>query len=204
MANLKPISDPAHFAELYRSSDDPWAMRERWYEARKRAVTLAALPERHYESGFEPGCANGELSAALATRCSRLLVSDLNQTAVGLARQRLHELPHVRVEQRVMPHEWPQQQFDLIVISELAYYLQAADLELLITHALASLTPDGTLLACHWCHSVEHKGQNATLVHAAFNARSQLKRLVSHLEVDFMLDVWSLDGRSVAQREGWF
>jgi SAM-dependent methyltransferase len=203
MANLKPVPGNAHFAQLYRSSDDPWSMRERWYEARKRALTLAALPELHYQSGFEPGCANGELSAALAPRCSRLLVSDLNETAVGLARQRLRDLPQVQVQQRAMPHEWPQQQFDLIVISELAYYLNPADLELLITHALASLTPDGTLLACHWRHSVEHNGQNAVQVHAAFNARSQLKRLVSHLETDFMLEVWSLDGRSVAQREGW-
>jgi SAM-dependent methyltransferase len=202
MANLISSSPARHFERLYRDSDDPWSMRKRWYEARKRALTLACLPKAQYEAGFEPGCANGELSAALASRCKTLLVSDLNATAVELARQRLRELPQVRIEQRAMPHQWPPRQFDLIVISELAYYLQAAELDLLISHAIASLTGDATLLACHWRHSMQAGGVGAEQVHAALNARSELTRLVSHLEADFILEVWSPDGRSVAQRDG--
>jgi hypothetical protein len=34
-----------YFDALYAASDDPYASRQRWYEARKRAVLLAALPQ---------------------------------------------------------------------------------------------------------------------------------------------------------------
>ena len=32
-----------YFDRLFETSDDPWAFRQRWYERRKRALTLAAL-----------------------------------------------------------------------------------------------------------------------------------------------------------------
>ena len=70
-------TDPrGHFDGLFAASEDPWHFKQRWYEQRKRAMTLACLPRARYASGYEPGCANGELSAALAGRCDRLLISD--------------------------------------------------------------------------------------------------------------------------------
>jgi SAM-dependent methyltransferase len=122
-----------YFDELYRRDDDPWKLRKGWYEQRKRSLTLALLPRPHYRNAFEPGCANGELTAELATRCDVLLAADLNATAVRLARERVAAEPHVRLEQRTMPAQWPHEAgpFDLIVISELAYYLDATDLNTL-------------------------------------------------------------------------
>ena len=66
-----------YFDELCRRSDDPWRLREGWYERRKRSLTLALLPRPRYRNAFEPGCANGELTAELATRCDALLAADL-------------------------------------------------------------------------------------------------------------------------------
>ncbi|NYS43147.1 SAM-dependent methyltransferase, partial [Pseudomonas syringae pv. actinidiae] len=63
----------SYFDELFRNNDDPWAFKKRWYERRKRALTLAALPRERYRAIFEPGCANGELSADLAERCDTLV-----------------------------------------------------------------------------------------------------------------------------------
>ena len=40
------------------------------------------------------------------------------------------------------------------------------------------------------------------LVHRMLDAHLGLVRLVHHEEVDFVLDVWCADARSVAQREG--
>lgn len=62
-------STAGYFDELYKSSDDPWHLRDGWYERRKRSLTLALLPRPRYRNAFEPGCANGELAAGLATRC---------------------------------------------------------------------------------------------------------------------------------------
>ncbi|MFM0236127.1 class I SAM-dependent methyltransferase [Paraburkholderia sediminicola] len=197
-------STAIYFDELYKSSDDPWHLREGWYERRKRSLTLALLPRPRYRFAFEPGCANGELTAELATRCDVLLAADLHETAVRLARERVAGMPQVRVEQRTVPGEWPTGAgpFDLIVISELAYYLGAADLEMLAARIAASLTPDGTLLACHWRRPFAEALENADTAHALFDARCGLLRLAHHDEADLLIDVWSRDARSVAQREG--
>jgi trans-aconitate methyltransferase len=190
-----------YFDQLFADSDDPWAFRQRWYERRKRALTLAALPRERYASAFEPGCANGELSAELATRCERLLVCDTSAAAVALARRRLADCPHVSVLHGRLPEHWPEGRFDLIVFSELGYYLDPHDLEAWIDRALASLTDDGQLLACHWRPAIDGCPMDAQAVHATLHRRLQMPRLFNHEDEDFLLDVWSRDGASVAEKE---
>jgi hypothetical protein len=199
-----------YFDELYRRSDDPWRLREGWYERRKRALTLALLPRPRYCNAFEPGCANGELTVELAKRCDALLAADLHERAVTLARERVAgaapsaQPSHVRIERRTVPREWPTEAgpFDLIVVSEFAYYLDAAELETLAARIAASLTTDGTLLACHWRRPFAEALESADHAHALFDARCALARLAHHDEADLLIDVWSRDARSVAQREG--
>ncbi|GAB2916876.1 SAM-dependent methyltransferase [Paraburkholderia jirisanensis] len=196
-----PLS-AAYFDDMYRVGDDPWGYRHRWYERRKQQLTLAVLPRERYRHGFEPACANGELAALLAARCDTLLASDLSGKAVRAARRRCAGLPNVSVEQRVMPHQWPLASFDLIVIGELAYYLDAGETDALARRVCASLAADGTLLACHWRHAFAESLQSAVDAHAAFDRCTSLVKLVHHEERDLLLDVWSKDGRSVAEHEG--
>ena len=191
-----------YFDELFAQSADPWSFRERWYEQRKRALTLACLPRRRYRSVFEPACANGELSAELATRCERLLCCDTAAAAVSLAEQRLQPFAHAQVFQGRLPRDWPDQRFDLIVLSEIGYYLDAADLSHLIRQALRSLTPDGQLLACHWRPPIAGCPLDAGQVHDQLHRQLQLPRLLEHQEADFMLDLWSREADSVATLEG--
>lgn len=193
--------DDSYFERLFQESDDPWAFKKRWYERRKRALTLAALPRERYASVFEPGCANGEFSADLATRCDRLLVCDTNRSAVELARQRLATFTQVEVMHGRLPEQWPDGRFDLIVFSELGYYLDEQDLNSWIDRALASLTDDGQVLACHWRPQIDGCPMDAQKVHAILAARLEMPRIFSHEEADFFLDVWSRDERSVAERE---
>jgi SAM-dependent methyltransferase len=196
------ISSNGYFESLYEACDDPWGFRNSWYERRKRLLTLALLPRERFRRAFEPGCANGELSAQLAARCDSLLVADLNETAVRLASERLSALPHVCVERRTIPYDWPDGAFDLIVISELAYYLREPELQQLADRIKTALTPDGTLLACHWRRPFEAAPQPAATVHAVLDTRCGLARLAHHEDADVLLDVWSADPRSVAQHEG--
>ncbi|WP_300650116.1 class I SAM-dependent methyltransferase [Hydrogenophaga sp.] len=191
------------FDALFRDSDDPWHFKTRWYEARKRALTLACLPAARYAHGFEPGCANGELSAELAQRCDRLLVSDISQRAVELARARLADVPHATVVQAQLPRDWPDASFDLIVISELGYFLDAQSLDGLADLARASLRPGGTVLACHWRRPIQGCALDGDSVHSRLSLRMNLTVLTELREADITLHVWSDDARSVAQREGF-
>lgn len=195
---------PFAFESMYQGNDDPWHLRSRWYEERKRALTLACLPRRRYANACEPGCANAELSAALATRCDRLLATDGSAQAVDLARRRLAECPNVRVEQASMPEDWPvTERFDLVVVSELAYYLSAEAIDALAARARASLGEDGTLLACHWRHPIDGCALNGDAVHARLERALGWTSICCVVEADLRIDVWCADPRSVAQREGF-
>jgi len=75
----------AYFDDVYRENPDPWGFRTRSYEARKRELTMAMLPDPAYRSVFEPGCSIGVLSAMLAKRSERLLAMDISAQALKIA-----------------------------------------------------------------------------------------------------------------------
>ncbi|HEX8592899.1 MAG TPA: SAM-dependent methyltransferase [Pseudomonas sp.] len=201
MSKQAPSVGDHYFEALFQDNDDPWSFKKRWYERRKRAMTLAALPDEHYERIFEPGCANGELSAALATRCTQLICCDTCLPAVELARARLAGLSHTRVIHGRLPEQWPEGKFDLIVFSELGYYLNEQDLQRWIDCALQSLTPNGQLLACHWRPRIDGCPLDAEQVHELLQQRLGMHRVFGHQEADYLLDLWSRNPASVAQRE---
>ncbi|MBJ2154433.1 class I SAM-dependent methyltransferase [Variovorax sp. IB41] len=192
-----------YFDALYSASEDPYALRERWYEARKRALLLAALPQARYRRVYEPGCGIGELTLALSHRCDHLLASDFSAHAVALARTRTEGRPNVRVAQHVLPADWPREdgRFDLIVLSELGYFLDRNDMQRLARCCEETLEADGTLVACDWRPDFAQRSLSTKDVHAALAALG-LARLALHEEDDFVLQVWTRDRRSVAEREG--
>jgi len=194
---------PTYFADMYAGAEDPWGFRSRWYEQRKRDVTLAALTRPRYRRAFEPGCSIGVLTAALADRCDEVVAADVDERAVTTARGSLAMLGNVRVERLSLPQEWPDGMFDLVVISEVAYYLGPAELDQLLDCAVGSLAPRGTLLACHWRHPVPDYPATGDEVHHRLLARPELDQAVSHLEEDFRLDLLTLGSTpSPARREG--
>ena len=192
-----------YFDALYSASEDPYALRQRWYEARKRALLLAALPQARYRRVYEPGCGIGELTLALSHRCDDLLASDFSAHAVTLARKRTEGRPNVRVEQHVLPADWPREagRFDLIVLSEMGYFLDRNDMQRLARCCEETLEADGTLVACDWRPDFAQRSLSTSDVHGALAALG-LARLALHEEDDFVMQVWTRDTRSVAEREG--
>lgn len=199
---------PGYFEAMYAGSDDPWSLSSRWYEQRKHALTAAALTRPRYRSAFEPGCSVGALTALLAPRCERLLATDRVAGAVRTVRDRLGDRPGLRVEQGTVPDGWPAGRFDLVVLSEVGYYLDGTDLDRLVAAATRALDPDGELVAVHWRHPAADHAQSGDAVHRRLRSAPGLRRAVVHEEADFLLEVYQLpaaDGSvppSVAAREG--
>jgi LmbE family N-acetylglucosaminyl deacetylase/SAM-dependent methyltransferase len=189
---------PGYFDELYAEKDDPWNLAGRFYETRKRGLLLASLPRPRFGAAFEPGCATGLLTAELARRCATVLAWDGAARAVELARARVGDRRDVRIERRRIPGEWPPGRFELIVLSEVGYY--CPDLALLAGRIDAGLAADGVLVACHWRHAAPDHPRTAEQVHASVGAG--LRRIASHVEEDFLLDVWTRGGESVARSTG--
>ena len=197
--------DPGYFRDQYAACADPWGLAERWYEARKYAVTTAVLPRQRYGTAFEPGCSIGVLTAMLAPRCDTLLACDAVPDAVASARARTAGLPGVRVEQRVIPGQWPAGSFDLIVLSELLYYFDDVGLGQVLGLGIGSLCPGGQLLAVHWRHPAPDHPRSGDEVHEDLAAHPALARLAGYRDPDFNAEVYGrADGdlRSVARAGG--
>ena len=189
-----------HFDEHYARHPGGWDFDESWYERRKRGLLLAALPRERFHSALELGCATGALTAALAERCEAILGVDAAASAIDAAHTRA---PGLRFEQRMLPHEWPDGRFDLVVVSEVGYYLAPADLTELVSRAVESLDDDGVLVLCHWRHPDSDAVMSGDAVHDAVVAGWRGTRLVHHEEPDFVLDVLSVrPENSVAREQG--
>jgi SAM-dependent methyltransferase len=196
--------DAGYFRDQYAASPDPYGLAERWYEARKYAITVAMLPRERYGAAFEPGCSIGVLTALLAARCDSLLACDVVPDAVAAAQARTAHLPGVRVERRTVPGEWPPHSFDLIVFSELLYYFDDADLNQVLRLGTGALRPGGHLLAVHWRHPAPHP-RTGDDVHRRLAAHTGLARLARYSDADFTAEVYTHAGgdlKSVAQAGG--
>ncbi|VXB15557.1 SAM-dependent methyltransferase [Luteimonas sp. 9C] len=198
---MSAATPDAYFDTIY-ADDDPFGYRERWYEARKRALLLASLPAKRFGRVWEIGCSNGELTAELATRCDRLLATDLSARAVALATGRTRMHAHVDVQQARHPDTWPEGRFDLIVFSEVGYYLDADTLTHMARRLTASLQGDGVLVACHWLAPFAQAPLSGGDVHRLLRRALGLQRVFGYADADIRLDGFAVDATSVAQRAG--
>jgi LmbE family N-acetylglucosaminyl deacetylase/protein-L-isoaspartate O-methyltransferase len=179
----------ALFDAVHTRNEDPWQYTTSRYEQRKRALTLAALPDRRYTAGLEIGCSIGTLSVELAERCGTFLAVDASSAALAHAARRLAHLPAAQTRHLTVPQDWPEGAFDLIVMSEVGYYLSPEELAALFERVEATLSPGGTLALCHWRHPIDGWELDGDTVHAA--ARRQLRWAEAGLyrERDFVLQI---------------
>jgi LmbE family N-acetylglucosaminyl deacetylase/SAM-dependent methyltransferase len=186
---VEPPEDTA-LDDLHAAQADPWGADSRWYEVRKRSLLLAALPRPRFRHGLEIGCSTGALAADLAPRCHRLLVVDSSAQAVASARSRFRGIETTRVEELTVPHEWPAPPaggFDLIVLSEVGYFLSPRDLDELVVRIRASLADDGVLVLCHWRHPILGWPLDGADVHAVLTSARLRPVVASYRDRDVEL-----------------
>jgi len=184
-------SAAAVFDRLYRRKPDPWDYQGSSYERRKRAITLASLPRGHYGDAVEAGCSIGVLTAELASRCSRLLGIDASHVALAAARTRLEGAGNVSLLRAELPARWPDipgNSLDLVVLSEIGYFLGRTELQDLLHAVARALAPGGDLLLCHWLHPIEGWELDGAQVHTMARELGW-KNIVHHREEDFVLDI---------------
>ena len=198
-----PRSARTVFEELYAASGDPWDFEGSFYEHRKRALTLAMLPRDRFARVFEPGCSIGVLTEELARRSDSVAAMDISARALQLAEQRLGPESGVELLEGSIPENWPGGTFDLVMISEIGYFLTPGQLRETVQRTADSLAADGVLVLCHWRHPNEGWPLTGDDVHEAFLSLSGLDRLAAHSEEDFRIDVLvPRPAKSVARRDG--
>ncbi len=192
---------PRYFEEMYSENPDPWQFETSEYEAQKYAATIAVLPKPLYRSAFEIGGSIGVLTRQLADRCENLLSVDVSQVAQAKAVQRCQELPQVRFEIMQVPQQFPDEQFDLILVSEVGYYLSQQDLQRTQEHILNHLEIGGHLLLVHWTLYARDYPLSGDEVHNSFLALSSeslldipLRHITGQRESQYRLDLFERVG----------
>jgi len=93
-----------------------------------------------YGRALENRCSSGSDPTPRAA-LRRALAVDVNERALSAARTRCAALPHVGFAACCLPDGFPQGRFDLVVLSEVAYYWSDADLALARDRIASSLEP---------------------------------------------------------------
>ncbi len=149
-----PSLPASYFDALYTGNSDPWGFASSDYESAKYAATMAALPRQRYRAGLEVGCSIGVLTAAVASRCDTLLAIDVAEAALASARQRNADCRHVRFERGAFPSDLPAGLpalgFDLLLLSEVLYYLDGAALADAALRTLDLTRPGSDIVLVHW------------------------------------------------------
>jgi cyclopropane fatty-acyl-phospholipid synthase-like methyltransferase len=142
--------DPVHFQRLYDADPDPWRFRTSKYEQEKYRKTIEILGTRCFHSAFEVGCSIGVMTRLLAPRCSNLLAVDIVEQPLRTAQAVCADQPWVRIRRMQVPNEWPDEVFDLIVLSEVLYFLSPADIAAVADRASSCLESKGVALLVNW------------------------------------------------------
>ena len=182
--------DRDYFEDLYAESTDPWGFETSEYERRKYERTLESLGGRRFRRALEAGSSIVVFTAMLAPRCDELLAVDASERAVEIARKRLAEHGHVRIERRTLPEEMPEGAFDLIVASEVLYYLPRE----VVLEALRCfeeiLAPGGVLVAVHWRKETETYPLQGDEVHELLVEHTRHTNVKTIEEPEYRLDVF--------------
>ena len=178
------IHEPRYVAQA-----DPWGTLSDPYEIEKRARTLRACGDGPFAAACDLGAGLGLVSAALAPKCGRLVAIDAAPTAVAAARARLAAFGWVEVREGALPGALPDEPFDLVVASEILYYLD----DHAFAETLTWLARAGRVVAVHWLGAAEDLARDADAVGAALADVPGLRVVVAERCAGYRLDVLERD-----------
>lgn len=139
----------AEFDARFEADPDPWQTNTQRREMVKRRQLFQAAGFRRWSRALELGAGNGSNSPLLARRSLRLDVCEATASGVALIRQAVAHCPNTEVYAHIIPDRFPAPSYDLIVISEVLYYLRPDHLDKLAGEISRSLVPGGRLLLAH-------------------------------------------------------
>lgn len=181
-----------YFEKVYKENPDPWNFEKSQYEKDKYLKTLECLPKEKYDRALEIGCSIGVLTSQLAERCHQLIAIDISQSALENAKKRLKESLNVTLDIGSIPDNLPDGSFDLIMMSEVGYYLSMEDLKKAKTEIKKKLNKGGDLIIVHWTHYVEDYPLSGDQVSETFLADQELRMVDQYRTEDYRLEVFSI------------
>ena len=151
-ANPEVVADNygrAYFEAAFAERKDPWKYTSE-YERVKYEQALAMLPETRIERALELACAEGHFTERLAPGVGALIAADISQIALERAARRCDGSSAVTFQRLDLTKDRLPGSFDLIVCSEVLYYVgERGNLRTIARKFADALRPDGHLLMAH-------------------------------------------------------
>lgn len=138
--------DMNHLQSLYADTHDPWDFEHSVYEQSKFKATRKALSRDHYNATFELGCGNGQLARHLLEVSDHYTGLDAVDKALAAARK---VVPAGTFFAGYYPCPLPDGAFDLIVMSEILYFLDHEGLSLLAAD-IGARWPNAEVVCVTW------------------------------------------------------
>ena len=189
--NLKTLT-PEYFDKLYSENKDPWNFESSVYEHEKYDKSVAVLGERLFKSTFEIGCSIGVLSEKLASHTEKLLAVDISPIPVKEAQNRCRRFKHASFQVMDVSKDFPHENFDLIVMSEVGYYLERNNLLEVFKKIDNHLLPGGNVLLVHWTSYVGDYPLTGKQVHDLFAAFTNETSSIFHLKEKYIHENYEL------------
>ena len=183
--------DTGYFERIYSGDSDPWQFETSDYERAKYDRTLAALPRDRFKRVLEIGCANGVLTERLAKYCDRLFAVDIVDRVLERARERCAALPNVTIQKASIPADRIDGPFDLILLSEVAYYWDSEDIGRAGSYFSEAIEEGGSLLLVHWTGDTDYPKSADEAVEDLKRATGDaFKESLSQRHSSYRLDLW--------------
>lgn len=161
-----------HFETLFASRANPWGYTSN-YEQTKYEQTLSQLPLTPRSRVLELACAEGHFTVQLASKVRSLVAVDISETALERARERCALLDNVTFRRLDLARDRIEGVFDVIVCSEVLYYLSdVAELQNVASSLAAALAPGGRLVLAHANVVVDAPGETGFDWAVPFGART--------------------------------
>ena len=141
--------DVEGFEALFQTDPDPWDYESSPFEAHKRKVLLNHIGLRSRGRVLELACANGVTTQALMMCALRTTALDASATAIAHAQTRLKDGDRLRLLRTNLPGGMPRELLDLIVVSEIVYYLRRDAYTRLAKEILTRIAPGGRVVVLH-------------------------------------------------------
>ena len=164
------------------------------------------LPRPTYRHALELGCSVGVLTEALAARCEHVTATDIAAAALCETDGRLRAAgrrAQVTLLHTSIDSAWPADDFDLVVLSEVGYYLTENALRRVMETEVPRLKPGATLLAAHWRHPVRDYPLDGDRTNDIIGATAGLHLTAHYQDRDVVIDVFeNASSTSVAVSTG--
>lgn len=142
-------NDRTSFWNRRFATEDPWNYGSP-YEQEKYERQLEILPAGPIVRALELACAEGHFTRQLAGRVGHLTATDISPIAIGRARARCSDQPNVEFGVLDFSADTLPGEMDLIVCSEVLYYLDGlAELRRIAKKFVEALAPGGSFISAH-------------------------------------------------------